>query len=183
MTARPPKITERILCVISLAYVKPGYFFRVSCLLLHFIGWDTAHGMRVPCQETKMTPFFSFKSNLFVLALSFAVISTATYAFASSNTLNSSDPAGYGAEDISGYVVTNVTYELGDDPSKIASTSFTLNAPAVKVQIQLSDVQTNWYNCINVSGNNWTCDTEDNSLLSANELRGGCLKRDSPYSI
>ena len=171
MTARPPKITERILCVISLAYTKPGYFFRVSCsLFLHFIGWDTTHRMRVPCQEIKMTPFFSFKANVFLLALSFAVISTITYAFASTNTGNF-DPAGHGAEMISGYVVTNVTYQLGIDPSKIASTSFTLSAPAVKVLIQLSDAQTNWYNCVNVSGNDWTCDTNNTSLKSANELQ------------
>jgi hypothetical protein len=170
MIARPPKITERILCVISLAYIKPGYFFRVSCLILRFIGWDTAHRMRVPCQEVEMTPLFSFKANVFVLALSFAVISTITYAFASSNTGNF-DPTGQGAEAISGYVVTNVSYGLGNDASKIASTSFTLSAPAVKVQIQLSDTQTNWYDCINVSGNNWTCNTNNSSLKSANELQ------------
>ena len=64
-----------------------------------------------------MTPFYSFKANVFVLALSFAVISTITYAFASSNTGNF-DPAGHGAEVISGYVVTNVAYELGNDPRK-----------------------------------------------------------------
>ncbi len=117
-----------------------------------------------------MTPFFSFKANVFSLALIFAVILTITYAFASSNTGNF-DPVGHGAAGISGYVVTNVSYEPGNDPSKIASTSFTLSAPAVKVQIQLSDVQTNWYNCINVSGNDWTCDTNNYPLASANELQ------------
>lgn len=117
-----------------------------------------------------MTPFYSFKANVFVLALSFAVISTITYAFASSNTGNF-DPAGHGAEVISGYVVTNVAYELGNDPSKIASVSFTLSAPATNVQIRLSNVQTNWYNCTNISSNDWTCNANNSSLSSANELQ------------
>jgi hypothetical protein len=117
-----------------------------------------------------MTPIFSFKANAFVLALIFAVVSTITYAFASSNT-GSSDSVGYGAGSISGYVVTNVSYELGNNSSNISSTSFTLSAPAVKVQIKLSHAQTNWYNCINVSGNDWTCDSNSHSLSSANELQ------------
>jgi hypothetical protein len=117
-----------------------------------------------------MTPIFSFKANVFALALIFSVISTITYAFASSNT-GDSDFAGYGAESINGYVVTNVSYELGNDSANISSTSFTLSAPAATVRIKLSDVQTDWYNCINVSGNNWTCDTKNNSIPSANQLQ------------
>ena len=117
-----------------------------------------------------MAPIFSFKANLFVLVLVFAVISTFTYAFASSNT-GISNTIGQGTAGISGYAVTEVSYILGNDPSKIAAVSFALNAPAAKVQIKLSDVQTNWYNCVNVSGNNWTCDTNNNSLLSATQLQ------------
>ena len=117
-----------------------------------------------------MTPIFSFKANVFALALIFSVISTITYAFASSNTGNSG-LAGYGAEGINGYVVSDVSYELGNDSPKITSVSFALSAPAAKVQIKLSDVQTNWYSCINISGNNWTCDANNSSLSSANELQ------------
>ena len=93
-----------------------------------------------------------------------------TYAFASSNT-GDSDIAGHGAEAISGYVVSNVSYEQGKDLSKIASVSLSLSAPAAKVQIKLSKEQTNWSNCINVSDNNWTCDTNNSTILSANELQ------------
>jgi preprotein translocase subunit SecF len=117
-----------------------------------------------------MTSVFSFRTNVFAFTLVFAVISTITYAFASSTT-GSSDPAGYGAEFISGYVITNVTYEQGNDPAKIKSTSFTLDTPAAKVQIKLSDRQSDWYDCTNVSGNNWTCDTDNHPITSANELQ------------
>jgi hypothetical protein len=124
--------------------------------------------MRAPCQEAEMTPIFSFKINVFVLI--FAVISTVTYAFASSITGNSSH-AGEGTGVISGYIVSNVSYEQGNDPSKIASTSLTLDAPATKVQIKLSDTQVDWYNCTNVDGNNWICDTQNSSISSANQLQ------------
>jgi hypothetical protein len=117
-----------------------------------------------------MTPIFSFKANVFALVLIFSVISTITYAFASSNT-GDSDLAGYGAESINGYVVSDVSYELGNDSPKITSVSFTLNAPAAKVQIKLSDVQTNWFGCLNVSGNNWTCDANNSALSSASKLQ------------
>ena len=126
--------------------------------------------MRVPHQEAKMTPIFLRKTNVFVFTLIFAAISTMTYAFASSNTGNS-ELAGHGAESISGYVVSNVSYEQGKDLSKIASVSLSLNAPAVKVQIKLSTDQANWYNCINVSGNNWNCNANNSSIRSANELQ------------
>jgi len=126
--------------------------------------------MRAPCQEAEMTPAFWFKANVFALTLIFAVTSTITYAFASSSTGDPSQ-AGEGSKVISGYEVSNVSYGQGNDPSKIASTSFTLSAPAAKVQIKLSDTQTDWYNCINAGGNNWTCDTKNNSISSANQLQ------------
>ena len=118
-----------------------------------------------------MAPIFSFKTNVFAFGLIFAVISTITYAFASSNTGISNSSAGEGAKAISGYVVSNVAYEQGNDPSQIASTSLTLNAPAAKVQIKLSDIQTDWYDCVNIGGNNWTCNTNNHTILSANNLQ------------
>lgn len=117
-----------------------------------------------------MTPFFSFKANVFVFILCSAILSTVTYAFASSDTGNP-EPAGQGSNGISGYVVANVSYQLGDDPTKISSVSFTLNAAAAKVQIQLSDTQTDWYNCVNSGGNDWVCNANNSPLASANELQ------------
>ena len=117
-----------------------------------------------------MAPNISFKASVFVFGLVFAVISTLTYGFASSITGNSGN-AGEGAMVISGYKISNVAYEPGNDPSKIASTTLTLDAPAAKVQIKLSDTQTDWYNCVNVSGYNWSCDTNNHSILAGNKLQ------------
>jgi hypothetical protein len=129
-----------------------------------------ARKTRIPHQEAKMAPVFSFKAKAFALTLIFAVFSTVTYAFASSSTGNSK-PAGQGAEAISGYAVSNISYKQGDDLSKIASVSLSLDAPASKVQIKLTRDQANWYDCVNVSGNNWSCNTDNSSILSANELQ------------
>jgi len=125
---------------------------------------------RIPRQEANMAPTFSLKANLFVFVLIFAAVSTATYVFASSITGNSSH-AGEGSSAISGYIISNITYQQGSDPSQIASTSLTLNASAAKVQIKLSDIQTDWYDCVNVGGNNWTCNTNNHTILSANNLQ------------
>jgi hypothetical protein len=129
-----------------------------------------ARKMRIPHQEAKMAPIFSFKAKAFALTLIFAVISTVTYAFASSSTGNSK-PAGQGAEAISGYAVSNISYKQGDDLSKIASVSLSLSAPAAKVQIKLTKDQANWFECINVNENNWTCNANNSSIRSANELQ------------
>lgn len=117
-----------------------------------------------------MTPGFSFKTFVVIATIIGASVSSITYAFASSNTGNP-NPAGNGNGSISGYVISNVNYNLGNDPSKIVSVNLTLNAPATRVNIRLTDTQSSWYGCLNVSGNEWTCDTENASMKSANQLQ------------
>ena len=117
-----------------------------------------------------MTPGFSFKTFVVIAILVGASISSITYAFASSNTANP-NPAGNGNGDISGYVISNVHYNLGNDPARIASVNLTLSAPATRVTIRLSDTQSSWYGCVNVNANDWTCDAENASLKSATQLR------------
>ena len=117
-----------------------------------------------------MTPGLSFKAFVVLAILIGASISSITYAFASSNTVYP-NPAGNGNGDISGYVVSNIHYNQDNDPSRIASVNFTLSAPATRVNIRLSDTQSNWYGCTNVNANEWTCDTQNAPLKSANQLQ------------
>jgi hypothetical protein len=117
-----------------------------------------------------MTPVFFSNVKIFAFALIFTIISTITYAFASSNT-READLAGYGVGSINGYAVSDISYNWGNDSAKIASISFTLNAPASNVQMKLSDDQTNWYNCINVNGNNWDCNANNHPISSASEFQ------------
>jgi len=117
-----------------------------------------------------MTPGFSFKTFVVLAILIGASISSITYAFASSNTAYP-NPAGNGNGDISGYVISNVHYNQGNNPSKIASVNLTLSAPATRVNIRLSDTQSNWYGCVHVNANDWTCNTENAPLKTANQLQ------------
>lgn len=117
-----------------------------------------------------MTPVFSLRTLAFMVAFPGIIVSSVTYVFASSNTMYP-DPAGGGTGDISGYVVSNVEYNLGNDPTMFKSVSFSLSAPATRVNIRLTDTQTDWSECINLGGNDWICDAKSMPVASANQLR------------
>jgi hypothetical protein len=117
-----------------------------------------------------MTPVFFFRTRSFLFVLIFAVVSTITYAFASSSG-GSPDVGGDGIGVIGGYEVSDVSYQFADKFAGIASISFQLSAPAAKVQIKLSDNQPDWYACANLGGNNWMCDTGNSPAASANRLQ------------
>jgi hypothetical protein len=90
------------------------------------------------------------------IAVTFGVllVSVAAYGFAASNVVPETG-AGDGAEAISGYTISAVTYELeggvDTDPSTIESVAFTLDATAgaglpTDVQAQIVTAGT-WYDC------------------------------------
>ena len=110
------------------------------------------------------------------------LMTAGTYAFTNTNTVPISD-AGQGANTISGYTVSDVTYnESATNPQKLASVVFTLSpkdgggAPAT-VKASLVDAadgvagETNqtWYDCsLNVATalvtNDWSCSTGTTDL-------------------
>jgi len=90
-------------------------------------------------------------------------------AFASSDT-HPAAISGEGVSAISGYNVTNISYQSGSDPSRIDSVSFTLNTTANFVKIRLIASQPKWYDCNSINGNDWICDTTGASLKSADQL-------------
>ena len=112
-------------------------------------------------------------SNVFkalLVCIGIAVIMSASYAYAATNTLPEGG-AGDGAGAISGYVVSNIAYHLNDtDPTQVDSVSFALNATAGAVKIKLSDTSA-WYGCSNAHDNDWSCDTIGMSTAALNQLR------------
>lgn len=84
------------------------------------------------------------------------VIASSAYGFAAANTVPGSK-AGDGVGAISGYTASSVVYVLETaDPSKIDTVTFTLDAAASVVQVQLQTGGT-WYEADNGgSGNVWT---------------------------
>ena len=104
-----------------------------------------------------------------------AILATAAYGFAAANTVQKSR-AGDGSGDISGYTVTNISYQLDSaDPTLIAGVKFDTNVAATTVKAQLT---TNgaWYSCVDAgAGTSWNCAApnaaSETSALSANSLR------------
>lgn len=121
-------------------------------------------------QEVVMTPRLQKMFFSFAIALGAAIFLSFTYAYASSNTLTIM-PVGDGLSAISGYEVSNISYTHAQDPSKISSVSFTLDAPASHVKIQLTETQTEWYQCKAGQGLAWQCDANGLPLSDATQLR------------
>ena len=116
-----------------------------------------------------MTPRLIFSPVVLLILFIIAGSVFISYAFASTNT-GPSPVSGEGVNAISGYDVTNVSYQSGSDPSRIDSVSFTLSAAAHFVKIKLIASQSNWYDCNPLSGYDWVCDTAGASLISTDQL-------------
>jgi len=116
---------------------------------------------------------FNFRSSkMFVAVLMVLVFATAAFAFAATNTVPATY-AGEGASTTSGYVVTNVVYNLNAaTASNIDSVTLTLDAPASTVMVRLVTAGS-YYSCTNTSGTNWSCATTapQATVAAADELR------------
>jgi len=97
--------------------------------------------------------------NLVVLGL-LVIIAGAVYGFAAANTVKES-AAGDGEGDISGYTITNISYDLdADDPSLLDSVSFNVAVAdtdagaATEVAAQIAG---EWFTCANAGGTTFDC--------------------------
>ena len=95
------------------------------------------------------------------------VLSMAVYGFANANTFSTSH-AGDGEKAISGYVITNIKYNLNSsNPGSIDSVTFTTDtAPTAgsTIKIKLVAAGSTWYTCSN-AGTAVTCN--NGSALNA----------------
>lgn len=103
-------------------------------------------------------------------AVVFALILAAlTFAYAAANTVPVTY-AGDGSSTTSGYVVSNVHYVLDTtNPANISQVTFSLDAPANDVRIQLVNGGS-WFTCT-TSGTSVTCNVSGVTVLAANTLR------------
>lgn len=104
-------------------------------------------------------------------ALLALVVATASFAFAAENTVPDSN-AGLGDGEVSGYTVTNVSWDLDDtNPAVIDEFTFTIS-PTTAAEVRVALDQGSGYNwlaagdCVNASGTvtctpTSTVDTED----------------------
>lgn len=97
------------------------------------------------------------------------VLSVSTYSLTASNTVPVTR-AGSGAEQVTGYTVSNVHYNLNaNDPRNVDSVSFTLDAapPAgATIKAKLQAASTTWYTCA-ASGADVTCNTSSPQATAA----------------
>ena len=101
---------------------------------------------------------------LFVGAILFPVS-----AFASSS--SGTELSGEGAAQISGWTVSNIHYELSDDPSFVAGVAFDLDAPAGRVAVKLISSETEFHQCTNSGAYHWECRAQGVKVSSMDEFR------------
>ena len=95
-----------------------------------------------------------------------AILATAAYGFAASNTVDPSK-AGDGSAAVSGYNVTNITYTVATDPTILATVQFQLNDTATTVKTSLNNGGS-WTSCADQGANVWKCDVSSLSAPVAN---------------
>jgi hypothetical protein len=106
-----------------------------------------------------------------IIALFFVIAFYSIYAFAASETTGY-PVGGEGTSLSSGWTVSNVRYQLGQDASKISAVEFDLDGVAAQVQVSLISSSAAFYSCVNVSGTHWFCDTFSQvSIAGVDELR------------
>ena len=113
----------------------------------------------------------------FIIIVVALALTTTAFALAAGNTVDTSK-AGDGSAAVSGYAVTNITYNLNAaNPSLIASVTFVLDDAATHVAASISDnsatpIETYADSCSNGgSGNTWTCTFTGVTVLDAYDLR------------
>lgn len=106
-----------------------------------------------------------------LIVLFFFIAFYGVYAFASTET-SALQTGGEGTSPISGWTVSDVHYQSGQDPSRIAAVEFDLDRPAARVQVSLNSSSTAFYTCVNVNGTHWLCNISSQvSIAGADELR------------
>jgi hypothetical protein len=67
---------------------------------------------------------------------------------------------GEGGGGISGFVITNLHYHLGEEPSLIKAVDFDLDGPAARVEVSFDSPASQAFSCRNTSSFQWSCDLD-----------------------
>jgi len=96
------------------------------------------------------------KPLIFMTLLFFAAVYSVS-AQASSDTWKA-PKRGESAATISGYTITNLHFQLGQDPGLLDGVEFDLDAPADQVQVSFDPTPGRTFSCRNEVGNHWVCE-------------------------
>lgn len=86
-------------------------------------------------------------------------------AFASSNT--GAGTSGEGAAPISGWTVSNMSYQVASNSSLVNGVTFDLDAPAKNVSVKLNSQSNAFTACANVGANHWQCNFQAGVQVSS----------------
>lgn len=91
------------------------------------------------------------------------LLGAGSYAMTASNTFASAtNQSGQGAQTISGFAVSNVTYTLDSlDPEVYSAVEFDLDGTAGDVRAKVVSTATTYSTCSNTTGNHWSCSISD----------------------
>ena len=98
------------------------------------------------------------------------VLGLITYAFAASSSQVSS-VGGEGATSVSGWVVSEIRYQLAKDPAQLTGVEFDLNGQAGTVKVKLVSTDSTYYSCVSQQGSRWVCETPGLTVAAIDELR------------
>ncbi len=104
-----------------------------------------------------------------LIALTAFIIFYATYAFASST--SNFQPGGEGVNAISGWAVSNVSYQLSGNSALISAVEFDLDNPAGMVKASINSSSGMYYNCMNTNATHWICNVNLQSISNADALQ------------
>jgi hypothetical protein len=110
----------------------------------------------------------SVKTVLFTFFLAAAFYGI--YGQASSKTME--DPVrGEGGAEISGYAVTNLHFQLGEDPATLSVVNFDLDGPARQVWIHFDSPSNQVFSCSNPAGYHWICELNEVNTGEVTEIQ------------
>ena len=117
---------------------------------------------------------FTFK-NIFLL-IPTLIVAAGIYAFAAANVVPESG-AGDGTGTISGYTITNVTYDTNDDgnPTTLDEVTFDIDPTAgagtpTEVFVEVVAGTDNWFSCAAGGGSSWACTITSTNTVDADAL-------------
>jgi hypothetical protein len=102
-----------------------------------------------------------FNIRLLVVVILTLIVAATVYGLAAANVVPESG-AGDGANSITGYTVTNVTYTLDTTPYNLSKVTFNINPTSaaqapVTVKVALVDPPVTWYACTVGTSPSWSC--------------------------
>jgi hypothetical protein len=101
----------------------------------------------------------------FLFGMLAVIVIVPIHAFASSST--GAPAGGEGAGIISGWDVSNISYQSSSDPSRVTSVEFDLNSPAQNVSVKLVSGDSTYFQCANIYAYHWQCDLAGGMEISS----------------